>query len=1528
MYTIPNTLQTALANGTPQRVLIEFTKKPNGTAYSPVVQYSNEDILVDTGVELDETFQSEEDFAVGGTPSAEIRFTMVNDAGQLKTFQFGTFTAWLGARIDSGTPASGTKTKTFTEGGVSRTYQFTPLGTFIAARPNIVSTKTIDVDANDQMTLFDVEMPGDTALNLTWPSTLGNLFVKMCNYVGVNYVSSTFTNSTLSVASRPKAFNNATMRDVLGWIAEAAGSVAKFDRDGRMKLAWFNTVNKTYTESDYSDFTPYRYETAAVNKLSVRKDGSEHVTGSGSNAYMILNNPFIGKNTNTAETNIYNKLNAAPTFHPASASLFTDWNIEAGDVVTVTNDSTNYSMPMYNVRLNWAGGTKVDAESTGKEKRDSLPALEKKYYGGAGGLAAAKQGEEWYVAVSDDVNSVRAELAVTSSAIWAEVSTISGQYAAFVIEANQIRQEVSDANNNYALFAVEANQLRSRVETAEGNVTELQQTASGLFATVSGFDGRITEVEVTSSGLFGRVTDAEGNIGTLQTTANTFRAEIDTANSKIASLEVATSRISLTVGTKNTTYRQWEDPRSAAGGSHTVIVGDRWIKTKGIDTWGDAALLTWDDTNDMQWHDAAGPLEYVWTGDATGWRLVTDRGTDLIVGAQLNVLDDRIQGIVRDADNNYSKIEQTASYIKAIVADNKNGLSSMILQEASQIRLEVSNEVNSIQSSIQINADRIGLIVDDESNQVKASVIVGIVNGSSEISLSANKIKFDGTTTVAGCFSVTSGVLYVEKEAIFKNSVSLYNNGRLSAGTLRVMGGENEYYDLNATRVSNLVADLRITTSGNSYVLQKKIIHDLSDSGWVDVGSFNRASALVGAWDRSTRTYTASATGAAPVSTTVFQEPNGNGQSNNMSVEVYYDNPTVAGNCLIKSYVYLVEDVSAKRVYAKWNDPDDLTNWANVSTADTYYAGYIEGADASVSISGSWVNNVYTAKALPGTNKTVSMTVHAYATGSGSDKNFSVQTYYGSSVNNVVDTKYVYLNENVSNRKIEAYYNQPKGTTGAVKVAEISASSIYNSVTVDGSWAYDDSGVFTYAASNGSSTKSTTIHLTTKRLGDNNTSIDHFPIWVYNGSTTANNIIERTIYLTEVASSARNDCRVQARWNGENGTIYGRVETGATYDAGASAVTLSGAWGTGNNANTYTVTASDPNNKTKSVTVHAYATGSGSDKNFSVQTYYGSSTNNVVDTKYVYLYENVSSQRIEAYYNQPKGTTGAVLVAQISASSIYKSVTLTSSWSVIGDSGNNVCRSVVATNGESSTAYIHMTGSKDDPSEDPIEHFPVWTYYGSNTSNCLIKREIYLTETTNSVRSMNRVNARWNGVGGTIFGRIDTSATFDKGAASVTLSDSWSNGTYTVTASNSSNNKKSTTVGLTANGQNDSATVYIYRDGNTNSTVKSENLYLVTSYSSTKANNKVDLRWHASSGTGSVLIGTAKDVDKIFDAGYAVTTSQIGFDQLSIQGGSTSISGRTQAGTLSKSNIQANGYIFFRIGCHGTNKLYYISVNP
>ena len=180
-------------------------------------------------------------------------------------------------------------------GGERLTYEFVPLGWFEAERPKAPDVIQIDLTCYDQMQKFDQDMPSDAEMGITWPSTIGNLYVKLCNYAHVWYRTASFINSGATVSARPDDFNNATMRDTLKWIAEAAGSNAMFDRDGYLTLRWLNMTGETYSASKYSDFNPYWYETKQVTKLYNRstQEVTEKTYGGGDECYLIQDNPLL-----------------------------------------------------------------------------------------------------------------------------------------------------------------------------------------------------------------------------------------------------------------------------------------------------------------------------------------------------------------------------------------------------------------------------------------------------------------------------------------------------------------------------------------------------------------------------------------------------------------------------------------------------------------------------------------------------------------------------------------------------------------------------------------------------------------------------------------------------------------------------------------------------------------------------------------------------------------------------------------------------------------------------------------------------------------------------------------------------------------------------------------------------------------------------------------------------------------------------------------------------------------------------------
>ena len=181
------------------------------------------------------------------------------------------------------------------QNNVLKTYEFAPLGVFIAERPNTPDENVIDMTCNDRMMKFEQDMPSANEGTVTFPASIVGLFVQLCDIADVPYQTDTFINSTAMLSARPDDFETVTMRDVLRWLAEAACSNARFDRDGYLVMDWIRSTEQTISENGYSEFRPYWYETKQITKLHNRaSDGSyDKTSGDGDEGYLIQDNPLL-----------------------------------------------------------------------------------------------------------------------------------------------------------------------------------------------------------------------------------------------------------------------------------------------------------------------------------------------------------------------------------------------------------------------------------------------------------------------------------------------------------------------------------------------------------------------------------------------------------------------------------------------------------------------------------------------------------------------------------------------------------------------------------------------------------------------------------------------------------------------------------------------------------------------------------------------------------------------------------------------------------------------------------------------------------------------------------------------------------------------------------------------------------------------------------------------------------------------------------------------------------------------------------
>lgn len=216
----------------------------------------------------------------------------ITNLNPLNSYMLNKSASWYGRGFNY---SSVTRLLDVFDSGTRETYEFVPLGYFTAERPKAPDTLWIDMTCNDFMLKFDDDMPSKSKLKITYPITFKNLLIALCDYVEVDYNLGSFINSGAKLTKEPRDFEHATMRDVVKWIAEAAAGNARFNRDGKLEIAWFKQTNLVLTENDYESFDPYWYETKQIQRLKNRgSDGSyDNTQGSGKETYLIQDNPLL-----------------------------------------------------------------------------------------------------------------------------------------------------------------------------------------------------------------------------------------------------------------------------------------------------------------------------------------------------------------------------------------------------------------------------------------------------------------------------------------------------------------------------------------------------------------------------------------------------------------------------------------------------------------------------------------------------------------------------------------------------------------------------------------------------------------------------------------------------------------------------------------------------------------------------------------------------------------------------------------------------------------------------------------------------------------------------------------------------------------------------------------------------------------------------------------------------------------------------------------------------------------------------------
>lgn len=358
--------------------------------------------------------------------------------------------------------------------GTTEKYEFVPLGVFDIKTPVKRKIDLIAINAEDKMARFDV-IADEFLDGLTYPITLGEIYSQLCDFVGVATVTTSFINSTRSFEASPVLTQNITARDILSWIAEAACSIARMTRDGKVELAWFNNTSVSIPMDQYFSIEVAEYDVPSINKLQV--SGSETdigvIIGTGTNGYQIVDNPYLAGLTDeeirTYGEPIYNRLAAFEAFSPILAHAVCDWSIQAGDMITIVLDGVAYKFPVYCQTITWNGSARVDYESSGSDGRPVMSAENRKDF-------QTKRAMHELVV---DVNGIKSNMTLMADDITTlntRIEAVPGEILTEVSSKYATKNELSTAN---------ASTLSSAKTYADSAVATLKSSVASTYQTKS-----------------------------------------------------------------------------------------------------------------------------------------------------------------------------------------------------------------------------------------------------------------------------------------------------------------------------------------------------------------------------------------------------------------------------------------------------------------------------------------------------------------------------------------------------------------------------------------------------------------------------------------------------------------------------------------------------------------------------------------------------------------------------------------------------------------------------------------------------------------------------------------------------------------------------------------------------------------------------------------------------------------------------------------------------------------------------------
>lgn len=273
----------------------------------------HDDDIVTKTFKVKDNLVSGEDIEWGNVISKDLSFTITNYNGQ-----------WNYVNLARATiiPLVGLKT--------ASGYEYIPIGTFWAdtvGKPLSI----INITALDGMARLNVPF---SQIIVNYPCTLQTLFFQICDQCNIRTKITSFPNDTVTVQQAPADIEEATCRDILGYIAQIAGCNMRMSRDNYLELIYYGDAGEISLEpQNRTSFVPEDYSIKITGISYKDFDGVEYFMGSNDYVIQISENPLMPADPSIVLDNL---LNVYSTFshQPFTLSYFGDPAVDCGDKIT------------------------------------------------------------------------------------------------------------------------------------------------------------------------------------------------------------------------------------------------------------------------------------------------------------------------------------------------------------------------------------------------------------------------------------------------------------------------------------------------------------------------------------------------------------------------------------------------------------------------------------------------------------------------------------------------------------------------------------------------------------------------------------------------------------------------------------------------------------------------------------------------------------------------------------------------------------------------------------------------------------------------------------------------------------------------------------------------------------------------------------------------------------------------------------------------------------------------------------------